>query len=210
MGKEQLMNRIFAMETGIDAQKLRTGDLSEEDWMVLAEASSKIGNSKLIIDDTSSITIGELKSKCRKYKLDYDIGLIIIDYLQLMETGARDESHQLAIAKISKSLKALARELKVPVVTLSQLNRSVEKREDKRPIMSDLRDSGAIEQDADVVMFIHREEYSDPDTPEKNVAELIIAKQRNGSLGTVKLGWKGASTWFMDISPHAKEALPAG
>ncbi len=197
MGKEQLMNRIFAMETGIDAQKLRTGDLSEEDWMVLAEASSKIGNSKLIIDDTSSITIGELKSKCRKYKLDYDIGLIIIDYLQLMETGARDESHQLAIAKISKSLKALARELKVPVVTLSQLNRSVEKREDKKPIMSDLRDSGAIEQDADVVMFIHREFYHNKEDVDKaNVAEIIIAKQRNGPIGTVELAWIPELTKF--------------
>ena len=197
MSKEQLMNRIFAMETGIDAQKLRTGDLSEEDWMVLAEASSNVGNSKLIIDDTPSITIGSLKSKCRKYKLDYDIGLVIIDYLQLMETGGRVESHQLAIAEISRSLKALARELKVPVVALSQLSRSVEKREDKKPILSDLRDSGAIEQDADVVMFIHREFYHNKEAVEKaNVAEIIVAKQRNGPIGTVELAWIPELTKF--------------
>ena len=137
-----------------------------------------------------------LKSKCRKYKLDYDIGLIIIDYLQLMETGNKNESHQLAIAEISRSLKALARELNVPVVALSQLSRNVEKRDDKRPMLSDLRDSGAIEQDADVVMFIYRDDYYNKDTERKNVSEIIVAKQRNGPVGTVELAWLPELTKF--------------
>lgn len=196
MSKEQLINRIFSLETGIDAQKLRTGDLNEEEWMILAEASSVVGSSGLIIDDTSSISISNLKSKCRKYKLDYDIGLIIIDYLQLMETGNKNESHQLAIAEISRSLKALARELNVPVVALSQLSRNVEKRDDKRPMLSDLRDSGAIEQDADVVMFIYRDDYYNKDTERKNVSEIIVAKQRNGPVGTVELAWLPELTKF--------------
>lgn len=196
MSKEQLINRIFSLETGIDAQKLRTGELTEEEWMILAEASSVVGSSGLIIDDTSSISISNLKSKCRKYKLDYDIGLIIIDYLQLMETGNKNESHQLAIAEISRSLKALARELNVPVVALSQLSRNVEKRDDKRPMLSDLRDSGAIEQDADVVMFIYRDDYYNKDTERKNVSEIIVAKQRNGPVGTVELAWLPELTKF--------------
>ncbi len=196
MSKEQLINRIFSLETGIDAQKLRTGDLNEEEWMILAEASSVVGSSGLIIDDTSSISISNLKSKCRKYKLDYDIKLIIIDYLQLMETGNKNESHQLAIAEISRSLKSLARELNVPVVALSQLSRNVEKRDDKRPMLSDLRDSGAIEQDADVVMFIYRDDYYNKDTERKNISEIIVAKQRNGPVGTVELAWLPELTKF--------------
>ena len=196
MSNDQLATRIFSLETGIDAQKFRTGDLNEEEWMILAEASSNVGASGLIIDDTSSISIQNLKSKCRKYKLDHDVGLIIIDYLQLMETGGRVESHQLAVAEISRSLKSLARELKVPVIALSQLSRNVEKREDKRPILSDLRDSGAIEQDADVVMFIHREDYHNAETEKKNIAEIIIAKQRNGPIGTVELAWIPELTKF--------------
>ena len=204
MSSDQLMRRIFALETGIDAQKFRTGSLNEEEWMTLAEAGSNVGVSGLIIDDTSNISIQNLKSKCRKYKLDYDVGLIVIDYLQLMETGGRVESHQLAIAEISRSLKALARELKVPVIALSQLSRSVEKREDKRPILSDLRDSGAIEQDADVVMFIHREDYHNKDTEKKNIAEIIIAKQRNGPVGTVELAWIPEQTKFANKERSAE------
>ncbi|MCR4610649.1 MAG: replicative DNA helicase [Lachnospiraceae bacterium] len=196
MSREQLINRFFALEGGIDAQKLRTGDLTEEEWMILAEAGSNIGASGLIIDDTSSISINNLKSKCRKYKLDHNIGLIIIDYLQLMETGGKVESHQLAIAEISRALKALARELNVPVVALSQLSRNVEKRDDKRPMLSDLRDSGAIEQDADVVMFIYREDYYKKDTERQNVSEIIVAKQRNGPVGTVELAWIPERTQF--------------
>lgn len=196
MSKEQLVNRFLSLETGINAQKLRTGDLTEDEWMILAEASSNIGSSGLIIDDTSSISINNLKSKCRKYKLDKNIGLIIIDYLQLMETGGRVESHQLAIAEISRSLKALARELNVPVVALSQLSRNVEKRDDKRPMLSDLRDSGAIEQDADVVMFIYRDDYYNKDTEKKNISEINVAKQRNGPVGTVELAWIPELTKF--------------
>lgn len=196
MSHDQLLNRILSLETGIDAQKIRTGDLNEEEWMIIAEAASNIGASGLIIDDTSSITINNLKSKCRKYKLDHDIGLIIIDYLQLMETGGRIESHQLAIAEISRSLKSLAREIDVPVVALSQLSRNVEKRDDKRPMLSDLRDSGAIEQDADVVMFIYREDYYNHDTEKKNISEIIVAKQRNGPVGTVELAWLPELTKF--------------
>ncbi len=200
MSKEQLINRMLSLESGVEAQKLRTGNLKDDEWAVLTEASTVIGQSKLIIDDTSSITIAELKSKCRKYKLDHDIKLIIIDYLQLMETGTKTESHQLAIAEISRSLKALARELNVPVVALSQLSRSVESREDKRPMLSDLRDSGAIEQDADVVMFIYREDYYKKDTDNKNVSEIITAKQRNGPVGTDMLAWMPQLTKFGNLS----------
>lgn len=200
MSKEQLINRMLSLESGVEAQKLRTGNLKDDEWAVLTEASTVIGQSKLIIDDTSSITIAELKSKCRKYKLDHDIKLIIIDYLQLMETGTKTESHQLAIAEISRSLKALARELNVPVVALSQLSRSVESREDKRPMLSDLRDSGAIEQDADVVMFIYREDYYKKDTENKNVSEIITAKQRNGPVGTDMLAWMPQLTKFGNLS----------
>lgn len=199
MSKEQLINRMLSLESGIDAQKLRTGNLKENDWECLVEAATTIGNSNLIIDDTSSITIAEMKSKCRKYKLDKDIKLVIIDYLQLMETGGKNESHQLAIAEISRSLKALARELNVPVIALSQLSRSVESREDKRPMLSDLRDSGAIEQDADVVMFIYREDYYKKDTERKNVSEIITAKQRNGPVGTDELSWIPQLTKFANL-----------
>ena len=198
MSKEQLVNRLFALEGQVDAQALRTGNLKDEDWSKLIESAGIIGSSKLIIDDTASISITELRSKCRKYKLEHGLDLIIVDYLQLMtgSLGGRNESRQQEISEISRSLKALARELNVPVVALSQLNRGVELRTDKRPRLADLRESGAIEQDADVVMFIYRDDYYHKDTEEKNVAEIIVAKQRNGSVGTVKLTWLEQYTKF--------------
>jgi len=197
MSKEQLINRMFSLESGIEAEKLRTGTLKDDEWIQLMEAASVIGKSKLLIDDTPSISIGELRSKCRKLKLEHeDMSMIMIDYLQLMSGSGRSESRQLEIAEISRSLKALARELKVPVVALSQLSREVEKRENKRPMMSDLRDSGAIEQDADVVMFIYRDDYYNKDSEKKGIAEVIIAKQRNGPIGTVDLAWLPERTKF--------------
>ena len=197
MSKEQLINRMFSLESGIEAEKLRTGTLKDDEWIQLMEAASVIGKSKLLIDDTPSISIGELRSKCRKFKLEHeDMSMIMIDYLQLMSGSGRSESRQLEIAEISRSLKALARELKVPVVALSQLSREVEKRENKRPMMSDLRDSGAIEQDADVVMFIYRDDYYNKDSEKEGIAEVIIAKQRNGPIGTVDLAWLPERTKF--------------
>ena len=198
MSKEQLVNRLFSLEAHVDAQILRTGNLKDSDWEKLIEGAGTIGKSKLIIDDTSGISITEMRSKCRKYKLEHGLDLIIIDYLQLMSGsgGRSNESRQQEISEISRSLKGLARELNVPVIALSQLSRAVEQRTDKRPMLSDLRESGAIEQDADVCMFIYREDYYIPDTEDKNIAEIIIAKQRNGPVGTVRLAWMPQYTRF--------------
>ena len=198
MSKEQLVNRLFSLESHVDAQLLRTGNLKDTDWEKLIEGAGIIGKSKLIIDDTSGISIAEMRSKCRKYKLEQGLDLIIIDYLQLMSGSSRrsNESRQQEISEISRSLKGLARELNVPVVALSQLSRAVESRTDKRPMLSDLRESGAIEQDADVCMFIYRDDYYNPDTEDKNIAEIIIAKQRNGPIGTVRLAWMPQYTRF--------------
>lgn len=198
MSKEQLVNRLFALESKVDAQKLRTGDLDDSDWERLIESANIIGNSNLIIDDTPSISIGELRSKCRKYKLEHDLGIIIIDYLQLMTAGGKQESRQQEISEISRSLKALARELDVPVVALSQLSRAVEGRPDHRPMLSDLRESGAIEQDADMVMFLYRDDYYNKESEKKGIAEVIIAKQRNGPIGTVELLWLPNYTKFVN------------
>lgn len=196
MSKEQLVNRLFSLESHIDSQKIRTGNLEDGDWESLIESAGIIGKSNLIIDDTPGITISELRSKCRKFKLEHNLGIIIIDYLQLMSGGGRAESRQQEVSDISRSLKALARELEVPVVALSQLSRAVEGREDKRPMLSDLRESGAIEQDADVVMFLYRDEYYHKDSDRKGIAEVIIAKQRSGSTGTVELVWLPQYTKF--------------
>lgn len=202
MSKEQLVNRLFALESQVDSQMLRTGNLKDSDWEKLIEGAGIIGRSNLIIDDTPSISVSELRSKCRKYKLEHNIELVIIDYLQLMmgSAGKRQESRQQEISEISRSLKALARELNVPVVALSQLSRAVESRPDKRPMLSDLRESGAIEQDADVVMFIYRDEYYNKDSDKKRQAEIIIAKQRNGPIGTVDLAWLADYTKFANLS----------
>ncbi len=202
MSKEQLANRLLAMESHVNSQEMRTGQLSDNDWESLIEGAGVIGNSKLIIDDTPSISVAELRSKCRKYKLENDLKLIMIDYLQLMSGGGgrNSDSRQQEISDISRGLKALARELNVPVVALSQLSRAVEKRDDKRPMLSDLRESGAIEQDADVVMFLYRDDYYKKDGEVTNVAEVIIAKQRNGPTGTVQLRWVPQYTQFRNIS----------
>ena len=200
MSKEQLVNRLFSLESKVDAQALRTGSLSDADWEKLVEGAGIFGDSELIIDDTPGISISELRSKCRKYKLEHDLKLVIIDYLQLMTgSGRGTESRQQEISDISRSLKALARELSVPVVALSQLSRAVEQRPDHRPMLSDLRESGAIEQDADVVMFIYRDDYYHKDTEKKDIAEIIIAKQRNGPIGTVELVWLPRYTQFVNM-----------
>lgn len=199
MSKEQLVKRMLAMNSKVDSQKIRTGNLEDEEWGRLVGSVRNIGNSRLVIDDTPGISVAELRSKCRKLKVEHNLGLVIIDYLQLMSGGKRSESRQQEISEISRSLKALAREIEAPVVALSQLSRAVEQRPDKRPMLSDLRESGAIEQDADVVMFIYRDEYYNQDSEEKGVAEIIIGKQRNGPTGSVKLAWLSQFTKFGDL-----------
>ncbi len=198
MSKEQLVNRMLSMESNVDSQKLRTGTLTDSDWDAVVEGVGVIGSSKLIIDDTPGISITELRSKCRKAKLEHDIGIVIIDYLQLMtgSGGRGSDNRQQEISEISRSLKALARELQAPVVALSQLSRACETRTDHRPMLSDLRESGAIEQDADVVMFLYRDDYYNKDSEMKDMAEVIIAKQRNGPIGTVNLVWMPQYTKF--------------
>ncbi len=200
MAKEQLVNRLFSLESRVDAQVLRSGNLSDSDWEKLIEGAGVIGSSNLIIDDTPGISISELRSKCRKFKLEHDLKLIIIDYLQLMSGGKnRSDSRQQEISEISRSLKGLARELNVPIIALSQLSRAVEQRPEHRPMLSDLRESGAIEQDADVVMFIYRDDYYNKDTDMKNIAEINIAKQRNGPIGTINLVWLPQYTKFANM-----------
>lgn len=205
MSKEQLVNRMFSMESNVDAQKLRTGQLNDQEWERLIESAGTIGKSKLIIDDTPGISIAELRSKCRKYKLEYDLSIVMIDYLQLMSGSGRTESRQQEISDISRSLKALARELNVPVIALSQLSRAVEQRPDHRPMLSDLRESGAIEQDADVVMFLYRDDYYNKDSDRKGIQEVIIAKQRNGPIGTVELAWLPEYTKFANLEHSRRE-----
>lgn len=199
MSKEQLVNRLFSLESKVDSQSIRTGNLSDEDWAKLIEGAGIIGKSNLIIDDTPGISVTELRSKCRKYKLEHNLGIIIIDYLQLMTGSKKTDSRQQEISDISRSLKEVARELNVPVIALSQLSRAVEQRPDHRPMLSDLRESGAIEQDADVVMFIYRDDYYNKDSEKKNIAEIIIAKQRNGPIGTVELVWLPNYTKFANM-----------
>ncbi len=199
MSKEQLVNRLFSLESRVDSQHIRTGNLNDSEWEKLIETAGVIGKSNLIIDDTPGISIAELRSKCRKYKLEHNLSMIIIDYLQLMSGSGRSESRQQEISEISRSLKGLARELSVPVLALSQLSRAVEQRPDHRPMLSDLRESGAIEQDADVVMFIYRDDYYNKDTELKNISEIIIAKQRNGPIGTVNLVWLPDYTKFANM-----------
>lgn len=198
MSKEQLVNRLLSLESRVDSHSIRTGNLSDEDWGKLIEGAGVIGQSNLIIDDTPGISIMELRSKCRRYKIEHNLGIVMIDYLQLMTSNRRVESRQLEISEISRALKGLARELNIPVVALSQLSRAVEQRPDHRPMLSDLRESGAIEQDADVVLFLHREDYYNKDAEEKNIAECIVSKNRHGETGTVKLQWLPQYTAFAD------------
>ena len=203
MSKEQLVNRLLSMESGVDAQKLRNGNLTDNDWERLVEGAEGVARSNLIIDDTPGITLAELRSKCRKYKLEHNLGIVMIDYLQLMTgKGRSSDSRQQEISDISRGLKGLARELNVPVVALSQLSRAVEQRPDHRPILSDLRDSGAIEQDADMVMFLYRDNYYNKDSEMKNLAEVIVAKQRNGPIGTINLLWMPEYTAFKNYNPR--------
>lgn len=201
MSREQLVNRLFSLQSGVDAQKLRTGNLSDSDWEQLIDGATQIGESNMIIDDTPGISIAELRSKCRKYKIEHDLSMVMIDYLQLMSgSGKGSDSRQQEISDISRALKSLARELQVPVIALSQLSRAVEQRPDHRPMLSDLRESGAIEQDADVVMFIYRDDYYNKDTDRKGISEIIIAKQRNGPIGTVELAWLPELTKFANLA----------
>ncbi len=199
MSKEQMINRILASESEVDSMKLRNADLSTDDWLKLGDASGRLSEIPLYIDDTPGLSATELRAKCRKAKLEKGIGLIIIDYLQLMESKSKNQSRQQEISEISRSLKILAKELKVPVIALSQLSRATESRTDHRPMLSDLRESGAIEQDADIVMFLHREDYYDAETEKKNIAEVIISKNRSGSTGTVELAWIGEYTKFANL-----------
>jgi len=199
MSNVQLVNRMLSLESTVEADKIRKGRLDSSDWGKLVEGADSIARSHLIIDDTPSISVAQLRSKCRKYKMENDLGLVIIDYLQLMNGSGKEASRQQQISDISRSLKALARELDVPVVTLSQLSSAVEQRPDHRPMLSDLRESGAIEQDADVVMFLYRDDYYNKDTEVKGIAEVIIAKQRNGPIGTVKMAWIPEQTRFADL-----------
>lgn len=206
MSKEQLVNRMLAMNSKVDSQVLRTGKLTDSDWDRVVESGTFIAKSGLMIYDTPGITANELRSKCRKMKMDHGLDMVIIDYLQLMSgDGKGNESRQNEISTISRSLKVLARELSVPVIALSQLSRAVEQRPEHRPMLSDLRESGAIEQDADMVMFIYRDDYYNKESEKKGIAEIIIAKQRNGSIGTVDLVWLPEYTKFGSVEKRKFE-----
>jgi len=200
MSKEQLVNRMLSSEAMVDGAKMKTGKLEDNDWQKVAKALGPLSEAPIFIDDTPGVSITEIRAKCRRLKLEHNLGLVIIDYLQLM-TGSRSksENRQQEISEISRSLKILAKEINVPVITLSQLSRAPETRTDHRPILSDLRESGAIEQDADIVMFLYRDDYYNPETDKKNIAELIIAKHRNGSTGTIELVWLGQYTKFANL-----------
>ncbi len=196
MSREQLVNRMLCSEAMIDAQKLRTSDIDEKDWPKIVEAMGSLSEADIYIDDTPGITPMEIRAKCRRLKLEKGLGLIVIDYLQLMSSNRKTDSRQQEISDISRSLKAIAREMEAPIIALSQLSRACESRTDHRPMLSDLRESGAIEQDADIVAFLYRDEYYNKESEKKNMAELIIAKQRNGPTGTVELTWMGQYTKF--------------
>ena len=200
MSKEQLVNRMLCAEALVDAQKVRTGELNSDDWSKLVESMGVLSEAPIYIDDTPGITAMEIRAKCRRLKIEKGLGLVVIDYLQLMSGSGRSDSRQQEISEISRSLKAIAREIEAPVIALSQLSRACEARSDHRPMLSDLRESGAIEQDADLVAFLYRDEYYFPEkTEKKNQAELIIAKQRNGPTGTVNLTWLGQYTKFANM-----------
>lgn len=199
MSKEQLVSRMIAIDAMVDSKNMKLGNLSDDDWDKVIESTEAIGHAPLYIDDNSSITVSELRSKCRKLKQNHNIGIIILDYLQLMSPSRAVESRQSFIAEVSRAMKNIARELGIPVIALSQLSRAVDSRPDHKPVLSDLRESGSIEQDADVVMFIYRDEYYNPETTTKpNTAEIIIAKQRAGETGSVDLRWIGKYTKFAD------------
>ena len=205
MSKDQLVTRMLSSETGIDSNKLKTGKMDEDDWIKLSEGLGPLSESEIYIDDTPGISITEIRNKCRKLKLEKNIGLVIVDYLQLIsdlnirKNGSREEE----ISKISRSLKIIAKELNVPVIALSQLSRAPEQRkDDHRPMLSDLRESGAIEQDADIVMFLYRDDYYNQESEKRNIAEVILAKHRSGSTGTIELAWFGSCTKFANIDKY--------
>ncbi|MDA8064720.1 MAG: replicative DNA helicase [Thermaerobacter sp.] len=208
MSREQVVQRILAGEAGVDAQRLRTGTLDEEDWRRITAASGRLGEMPLFIDDTPALSPLELRARARRIQAEGNLGLVVVDYLQLMHVGGRQENRQQEISYISRSLKALAREMGVPLLALSQLSRAVESRQDRRPLLSDLRESGSIEQDADVVIFIYRDDYYNPDSERKNVAELIVAKQRNGPTGSVELVFKGEWAKFLNLERAAGGVPP--
>ncbi len=199
MSKEQVGNRILCSEAMVDSNKIRTGQVEDDDWVKLASTLGRLSEAPIYIDDTAGISIMEIRAKCRKLKLEKDIGLVVIDYLQLIQASGRNSSREQEISEISRSLKVLAKELNIPVIALSQLSRGVEKRDDKRPMLSDLRESGAIEQDADIVIFLYRDDYYNEDSEKKNVAEVILAKHRGGSTGTVDLAWLPSYTKFANL-----------
>lgn len=199
MSKEQLAYKLLCSEANVDMLKLRTGNLDDDDWERIARATGPLSKAKIYIDDTAGLSVMEMRSKCRKIKMEHGIDMILIDYLQLMSGSSGSESRQQEVSEISRSIKALAKEMECPVIALSQLSRAPEQRADHRPMLSDLRESGSIEQDADVVMFLYRDEYYNKETEDKNIGECIIAKQRNGPVGTVKMAWIGAHSKFADL-----------
>ena len=205
MSKDQLVTRMLSSETGIDSNKLKTGKMEEDDWIKLSEGLGPLSESEIYIDDTPGISITEIRNKCRKLKLEKNIGLVIVDYLQLISSSniRKNGSREQEISEISRSLKIIAKELNVPVIALSQLSRAPEQRkDDHRPMLSDLRESGAIEQDADIVMFLYRDDYYNQESEKRNIAEVILAKHRSGSTGTIELAWFGSCTKFANIDKY--------
>ena len=206
MPREQIVLRMLCSDARVDMQKVRSGTLTSDDWMKLARSVGPISASSCFIDDTAGISPSQLRSKCRRLMMDHGLDLIVVDYLGLMHSDTAAENRQLEVSEISRSLKAIALELKVPLIACAQLSRAATTRVDKRPMLSDLRDSGSIEQDADVVMFLHREGYYDQNCEEKNVGEVIIAKQRNGPLGNIKVAWLPEYTTYANLAPEANSA----
>ena len=204
MSKEQMVNRILCSEAMVDSNKVRTGKIDDDDWIKLADTMGDLSEAPIYIDDTPGISINEIRAKCRKLKLEKNIGLVVIDYLQLVQGSSKraQGSREQEISEISRSLKILAKEINVPVIALSQLSRAPEQRPDHRPMLSDLRESGAIEQDADIVMFLYRDDYYNEDSEDKGLAEVIVAKHRAGSTGTVKLVWLGNYTKFANMERY--------
>lgn len=205
MPREQIVNRIICSQALVNSSKIRTGDITGEDWEKIGSVVDRVATAPMYIDDTASITVSEIRAKCRRLKQTKNLSMVVIDYLQLMQSSGRADNRQQEIAEISRSLKILAKELEIPVIALSQLSRASESRSDKRPMLSDLRESGAIEQDADLVMFLYRDDYYNKDTEEKNLAECIIAKNRSGETGMFKLGWKGEYTKFSNVEFALRE-----
>ncbi|MBR4173041.1 MAG: DnaB-like helicase C-terminal domain-containing protein, partial [Clostridia bacterium] len=206
MPKSMIVRRILCSQALIDSQKILTGKFEGEDWARLGKVLDKIAAAPLYIDDSSNITVSEIHAKCQRIKQVHGLSMVIIDYLQLMQDDAHTESRQVEISAISRALKIMSKELDVPVIALSQLSRANEARKDKRPMLSDIRESGAIEQDADMVIFIYRDDYYNPDTQDKNIAEINIAKHRTGEVGTFKLGWQGKYTKFVNIEYRKEDS----